>query len=116
MPAGAEIKIDTAKMAAVTQVIRNQMSIIRSCFSFIRQQSLALKKDCWEGASADAYFANMKKLCSEQPLSGVITTAYVIEALEEYVLDLTRAASEFEATERNIDTVMKALPTDVFGI
>jgi len=116
MPAETEIKIDTAKMTAVAQVVNNQMNIIRSCFSFIKQQSSDLTKNHWEGSSADAYAGNMKRLCSEQSFSGVITTNYVIKALEEYVLDLNKAAAEYEATERRLDTVISALPTDVFGI
>ncbi|MCL2151795.1 MAG: WXG100 family type VII secretion target [Oscillospiraceae bacterium] len=116
MPTGAEIKIDTAKMAAVAQVISNQTSIIKNCFDSIREQSSRLQGECWEGESADAYFSNMKKLCSQQALSGAITTGYVVSALEEYTLDLNKAAMEYNSTERNLDSLHKALPTDVFGI
>ena len=116
MPTGIQIKISTAKMTAVAQVVNNQMSIIKNCFDNIREQSSGLRGNFWEGASADVYHNNMIKLCSEQPGSGSVSAGYIIQALQEYVSDLRKAASAFDKTENNIQTRNQALPIDVFGI
>ena len=116
MPTGIQIKINTAKMTAVAQVVNNQMNIIRNCFDNIREQSSGLLGNFWEGASADVYNNNMKKLCSEQPGSGSISAGYVVAALEEYVSDLRKAASEFDKTESKLEDRNLALPINVFGV
>jgi WXG100 family type VII secretion target len=116
MSTGLQIKIDTTKMSAVAQAVNNQMAVISSCFDNIREQYSELRGNYWEGMSAEAYFDNMKKLCNEQPLPGSVSAGSIVKALGEYVLNLNKAASEFNATERNLDAKHKALPIDIFGV
>ena len=116
MSTGTDFKIDTGKMASVAQAISNQLSIIRNCFDSIRTEYSGLKGNFWEGASADAYDANMKKLCSETAHAGIVTTGFVIETLEDYVQNLNKAASDFNSTENRLESLQKSLPTDIFGI
>ena len=116
MSAGVDVTIDTAKMAAVSQEVNNQMSIVNSCFESIKIQYLLLKNGHWEGASADAYFESMKKLCSEQSFAGGITTSYVAKALEEYVKDFNSTVSQYETLEQKMESQHQALPTNVFDI
>ena len=116
MSAGMDFKIDTGKMASAAQAVNNQLSIIRSCFDAIRTEYSGLKGNYWEGASADAYDANMKRLCSEQAHAGIVTTGFVVETLEDYVQNLNKAASDFDSTENRLESLQKSLPTDVFGI
>ena len=116
MSAGVDVTIDTAKMAAVSQAVNNQMNIVKSCFESIKIQYLLLKNSHWEGASADVYFESMKNLCSEQSLSGGITTSYVVKALEEYVADFNSTVSQYETMEQKMESQHQALPTNVFDI
>ena len=116
MPTGNNIKIDTAKIKSVADVVSAQMNIIKSSFDSIRKDALELRGSFWEGASADAYYDNMKKLCYEQPLSGTITAGYVVNVLEGYVQSLNKTAKEFDTTEHRLEGVSEALPSNIFGI
>lgn len=116
MSTGSQIKIDTAKMTAVAQAINNQMNIVKSCFDNIRKQSLGLRGSSWDGASADAYFDKMKTLCGEQPASTALSAGFIVGALEEYVFDLNKAAADYKATDREVESRVETLPTDIFSI
>ena len=116
MSAGIEVKLDTAKMVLAAQTIRNQMSIVNNCFMTIKEEALGLKGNCWEGESADAYYENMKKLCDEQSKQDAVSTGFIVKTLDDYIQNLHLTSSSFTVSEKKLEAMMEALPTDVFEV
>ena len=116
MLAGSDLVLDSKKMRTVAKVVDNQMNIIRSCFESIRNDATGLKGNDWEGDSSESYYESMKKLCSDQPLDGVISAGIIVQTLKDYVSKLNDAADMYEANEKKLKARIEALPVDVFGV
>jgi len=116
MSGSSRITIDTKKLRAAAKVTNNQMSIIMSCFTVIRDDVNTLKGRNWEGDSADMYIESMSKLCNDQPVAGILTTGSVVKILKEYSGILNDAAAAFEKNEQKQEERVKSLRTEIFNV
>jgi len=116
MSGSTRITVDIRKLRASAKVIDNQLSIIMSCFTVIRDDVNALKGRNWEGDSANVYIESMSKLLNDQSAAGNITTGSILQTLKEYSNLLNNAATAFEKNEQKQEDRVKSLKTEIFTI
>lgn len=116
MSSGTNIAIDTIKMRAAARTIDSQLSILRSCFSGIRDDINTLRGRDWEGDSANLYIESMNKLCNDQPGAGTVTTGGIVKTLMEYSEILGNTATAFERNEEKQEDKVRGLKDQVFDV
>jgi uncharacterized protein YukE len=115
MSGSVRISADTSKLRAAARVIDSQMSIITSCFASIRDDVNMLKGRDWEGDSAETYVMIMDKLINEHPVSDVVTSGTVVQALRDYSEILNNAAEAFDKTDVEQENRINRLKTAIFN-
>ena len=120
MPDGAEIKIDTAVMAAVAQEISTQRATVMNILTDIAEENRTLDEgeSCWEGASAEAYFKYRDKVLfssfEDYMAHPELNVIYIIHTLAYFEEVLDKAVAQYSDTENKMESRIDALPTDIF--
>jgi len=116
MSGRTEISINTKVMRQAARTIENQLSIVSSCFTSIKDDLKSLRNGDWEGDSANAYIEAMNKLCGDGSGTDGLTSGGIVQILKSYADSLNNTAAAFERNEQKQEDKIQALNAKIFDI
>lgn len=116
MATNATLRLDSAKMKASIQVLKNQLSIINNCYDSIKSDAISLRNTHWDSGSAENYIETIRTLCNEEQVPGKVSAGSIVKILQMYINDLTLTVDEFSRTEGGIAGNIENLPANAFDV